>query len=382
MISEIDFEEEADISRKVLKNLTTSSCTVTTDDMGVDNSAFPKGNKEPTIDFGEEADIARKVLKKFTTASGTVTAVDDSLPKSKKEPTIEESVNEPSKLPSETAPNNLSSESASASDAAKPQTEEEDDLHRTIFINNLPFEITYEEVKQRFSAFGQVQSFVPVLHPLTKRPKGTGFLKFKTIDAVTSAVSAGSAASGLGIFLKGRQLTEGLILAGTPAAEGVSATDMSKRQMLERSKAMKLKSPNFHVSKTRLVMYNLPKSMTEKQLKKLCIDAVTSRAKLQKSVIRQIKCLKDVKKGKIVTKNHSRGVAFIEFTEHQHALVALRVLNNNPETFGSEHRPIVEFALDNVQKLRARQVSQQTQQHAANGNQKEVRQFDLSILQT
>lgn len=44
----------------------------------------------------------------------------------------------------------------------------------------------------------------------------------------------------------------------------------------------------------------------------------------------QIKCLKDVKKGKIVAKNHSRGVAFIEFTEHQHALVALRVLNNNP----------------------------------------------------
>ncbi|KAL6125560.1 hypothetical protein ACLB2K_073616 [Fragaria x ananassa] len=238
MISEIDFEEEADISRKVLKNLTTSSCTVTTDDMGVDNSVFPKGNKEPTIDFGEEADIARKVLKKFTMASGTVTAVDDSLPKSKKEPTIEESVNEPSKLPSETAPNNLSSESASASDAAKPQTEEEDDLHRTIFISNLPFEITYEEVKQKFSAFGQVQSFVPVLHPLTKRPKGTGFLKFKTIDAVTSAVSAGSAASGLGIF---------------------------------------------------------PKA-----------------------------------------------------------------------TFGLEHRPIVEFALDNVQKLRARQVSQQTQQHAAN----------------
>ncbi|KAL6130305.1 hypothetical protein ACLB2K_068686 [Fragaria x ananassa] len=375
MISEIDFEEEADISRKVLKNLTTSSCTVTTDDMGVDNSAFPKGNKDPTIDFGEEADIARKVLKKFTIASGTVTAVDDSLPKSKKEPTIEESVNEPSKLPYETAPNNLSSESASASDAAKPQTEEEDDLHRTIFISNLPFEITYEEVKQRFSAFGQVQSFVPVLHPLTKRPKGTCFLKFKTIDAVTSAKIETEENMAKKEDIDHRNLylaKEGLILAGTPAAEGVSATDMSKRQMLERSKAMKLKSPNFHVSKTRLVMYNLPKSMTEKQLKKLCIDAVTSRAKLQKSVIRQIKCLKDVKKGKIVTKNHSRGVAFIEFTEHQHALVALRVLNNNPETFGSEHRPIVEFALDNVQKLRAPQVSQQTQQHAANGNQKEV----------
>lgn len=44
----------------------------------------------------------------------------------------------------------------------------------------------------------------------------------------------------------------------------------------------------------------------------------------------QIKFLKDSKKGKVVTKNHSRGVAFVEFTEHQHALVALRVLNNNP----------------------------------------------------
>lgn len=48
------------------------------------------------------------------------------------------------------------------------------------------------------------------------------------------------------------------------------------------------------------------------------------------------------------------------------------------ETFGPEHRPIVEFAIDNVQKLRARQVSQQAQQHSANGNQKEVRQIDHS----
>lgn len=40
--------------------------------------------------------------------------------------------------------------------------------------------------------------------------------------------------------------------------------------------------------------------------------------------------MKSVKKGKVDTKNYSRGVAFVEFLEHQHALVALRVLNNNP----------------------------------------------------
>lgn len=50
----------------------------------------------------------------------------------------------------------------------------------------------------------------------------------------------------------------------------------------------KLESPNFHVSRTRLVIYNLPKSMTGKGLKKLCIDAVTSRATKQKPVIKQV----------------------------------------------------------------------------------------------
>lgn len=62
----------------------------------------------------------------------------------------------------------------------------------------------------------------------------------------------------------------------------------------------------------------------------------------------QIKFLKDVKKGKVVTKNHSRGVAFVEFTEHQHALVALRVLNNNPgnDIFLINHYHV--FSYDNI----------------------------------
>jgi nucleolar protein 4 len=45
----------------------------------------------------------------------------------------------------------------------------------------------------------------------------------------------------------------------------------------------------------------------------------------------QIKILKDGRKGKATQEQqYSRGVAFLEFSEHQHALVALRVLNNNP----------------------------------------------------
>jgi len=44
----------------------------------------------------------------------------------------------------------------------------------------------------------------------------------------------------------------------------------------------------------------------------------------------QIKFLKNEKKGNVAQERYSRGVAFVEFSEHQHALVALRVLNNNP----------------------------------------------------
>lgn len=43
----------------------------------------------------------------------------------------------------------------------------------------------------------------------------------------------------------------------------------------------------------------------------------------------------DKKKGETGTNKHSRGVAFVDFKEHEHAIVALRVLNNNPGTLSS-----------------------------------------------
>nr|KYP69026.1 RNA-binding protein 28 [Cajanus cajan] len=355
----------------------------------------------PEDNFDMEADIARKVLNNLITSSSKGTSVnnDSVLSKENNEPRSDEI--------GEDAEGKASNESEKVSGFSKPEVsgrnyesnpkETEDDLQRTVFISNLPFECDNEEVKQRFSGFGEVEYFVPVLHQVTKRPRGTGFLKFKTVEAANTAISTASSASGMGILLKGRPLKilkaldkksahdkevekaknevhdhrnlylakEGLILEGTTAAEGVSASDMLKRQGLERKKKIKLQSPNFHVSRTRLVIYNLPKSMNEKGLKKLCIDAVISRATKQKPVIRQIKFLKDEKKGKVAQERHSRGVAFVEFSEHQHALVALRVLNNNPETFGSEHRPIVEFALDNVQTLKLRKAKQQFYQQGS-----------------
>ncbi|KAL6963824.1 hypothetical protein U1Q18_034829 [Sarracenia purpurea var. burkii] len=381
------------------------------DGVSVDSDMIEKEDIHPRFDFDDEADVARKVLRNLISSSTKGIPItlngNSHLPKGNKH---DEHSDVPDKLYDGSANVLVVTEPDNSGKIIQTNikaTVGEEDLQRTVFISNLPFDIDNEEVKQRFSGFGEVQSFIPVLHQITKRRKGTGFLKFKTIDAADAAAfAAANAADGLGIVLKGRQLKvlraldkksaqnkelektkkedddhrnlylakEGLIVEGTPAAEGVSASDMKKRQMLERTKMLKLRSPNFHVSRTRLVIYNLPKLMTEKELKMLCVDAVTSRATKQKPVIRQIKLLKDSKKGEVVKKNHSRGVAFVEFTEHQHALVALRVLNNNPDTFGPEHRPIVEFAVDNVQTLKLRRGRLEIQRQSSRDEAKVVQQ--------
>ncbi|KAL3515132.1 hypothetical protein ACH5RR_022034 [Cinchona calisaya] len=371
------------------------------DDKVDDTSYEPDSSVEKVlnteINFDEEADATRKVLQNIIslTSKGADKLDNDSSGLSK-EMKDDESLGISNKSPDAfITPKEIPGNSGKSKKMDKNPTERQEELQRTIFISNLPFDISNEEVKQRFAAFGEIEFFVPVLHRVTKRPRGTGFLKFNTTDSADAAVSAANAGGGgLGVLLKGRQLKilkaldkeaaqdkvsektkkedrdhrnlylaeEGLILEGTPAAEGVSVSDISKRKTLQEKKMTKLQSPNFHVSRTRLAIYNLPKSMAEKQLKQLCINAVVSRATKQKPVIRQIKILSDSKNRNSVRKNGSRGVAFVEFSEHQHALVALRVLNNNPETFGAEHRPIVEFAVDNVLTLRNRKDKLQAQQ--------------------
>ena len=125
MLTEFDFNEEADIARKVLKNLITSSAKET----------LPSSSGGTTdLNFDETIDVLKKPSNVSEKASD---------------------VTEPEDLSQHKLLN------------LRP-TEAEDDLQRTIFISNLPFDIDKEEVKQLFSRFGEVQSFVPVLHQITK----------------------------------------------------------------------------------------------------------------------------------------------------------------------------------------------------------------------
>jgi len=349
------------------------------------------------LDILKEMDIARKVLNNIIDSGEkgnnalTMSGKNDTELSEVKVAVVDNEMSRKVKTKGVGVEQEIAKTEAKMVTQASTQPQNENSLQRTIFISNLPFEVDNEEIKTRFMFFGKIKSVHRVLHQLTKRPKGTAFIEYETIEGAEAAISAAEIKHGLadsGIIMKGRPLTvframdkttanqkakektekedhdhrnlyltkEGIILEGTPAAEGVSREDMSKRQLLAQKKAIKLRSPNFHVSKTRLAMYNVPKSMTEKELKKLSINAVLSRATKQNPVIKQVKILKDIKKLSSNTKVRSHGVAFVEFTEHEHALVALRVLNNNPETFGPEHRPIVEFAIEDVRKLQKLQA--------------------------
>lgn len=66
---------------------------------------------------------------------------------------------------------------------------------------------------------------------------------------------------------------EGTILAGTPAAEGVSASDLAKRLRLEQSKNQSLKNLNRFVSMERVTIHNIPPSYDSAKLRKVIVKA-------------------------------------------------------------------------------------------------------------
>ncbi|KMZ60112.1 putative RNA-binding protein [Zostera marina] len=358
-------------------------------------------NSDPgEMDYVNDADVTKKVLENFLKNSektlDSFTSVTLDLPEK-----IEEKQNtntaklKISQLPKcDIIADKFKAPNEGSTKTKQRALDKDSDLEKTLFIRNIPFDINEEDMRQRFSIFGEVQSFYPVLHNVTKRPSGTAFLKMSSPAAANAAILA---ATSLGIIVKGRKLSlfkaidkdsahkkeldktknevcdqrnlylakEGEIVKGTPASIGVSEVDMSKRSELSKINSIRLQNVLFHVSRTRLIVYNIPKSMTENRLKEIFINAVISRASKQNPVILQIKLLKNSKKGK-VNENYTRGVGFVEFKDHEHALVALRVLNNNPETFGSEHRPIVQFALDDVRKLRLRKSRLDTEKEKRN----------------
>ncbi len=147
---------------------------------------------------------------------------------------------------------------------------------------------------------------------------------------------------------------------------------------------------------------------------------VKARAPKAAPVVRQAKVLRDAERTTSDGSQRSKGIGFVEFTQHEDALVALRQLNNNPDVFGMdigfylqlqvsnmyhmtstivitttvptnhhthptgrERRPIVEFAIDNVKALKAREskaaARRVQQEKRAGGTQRHTATKDDNI---
>uniref|UniRef100_A0A7N5KH74 RNA binding motif protein 28 n=1 Tax=Ailuropoda melanoleuca TaxID=9646 RepID=A0A7N5KH74_AILME len=256
---------------------------------------------------------------------------------------------------------------------------------KTVFIRNLSFDSEEEELGELLQQFGDLKYVRIVLHPDTEHSKGCAFAQFMTQEAAQKCLEAASPETeGGGLKLDGRQLRvdlavtrdeaaklqtkkvkkptgtrnlylarEGLIRAGTKAAEGVSAADMAKRERFELLKHQKLKDQNIFVSQTRLCLHNLPKGVDDKKLRKLLLNATGGEKGVR---LKECRVMRDLKGAHGKVKGQSLGYAFAEFQEHEHALTALRHINNNPEIFGPLKRPIVEFSLEDRRKLKIKEL--------------------------
>uniref|UniRef100_A0A673UN60 RRM domain-containing protein n=1 Tax=Suricata suricatta TaxID=37032 RepID=A0A673UN60_SURSU len=256
---------------------------------------------------------------------------------------------------------------------------------KTVFIRNLSFDSEEEELGELLQQFGDLKYVRIVLHPDTEHSKGCAFAQFMTQEAAQKCLEAASPETeGGGLKLDGRLLKidlavtrdeaaklqtkkvkkptgtrnlylarEGLIRAGTKAAEGVSAADMAKRERFELLKHQKLKDQNIFVSQTRLCLHNLPKAVDDKELRKLLLNATRGEKGVR---LKECRVMRDLKGAPGKVKGQSLGYAFAEFQEHEHALTALRHINNNPEIFGPLKRPIVEFSLEDRRKLKIKEL--------------------------
>lgn len=252
------------------------------------------------------------------------------------------------------------------------------DVHegKTVFLKNVPFSVKNEELKKYMEQFGPVYYALICVDSLTEHSKGTAFVKFKNIEDAEKCLSAGTELRLRDAILEAHRalhknditnknnlkhqkekdsrnlylVKEGVIMAGSPAAVGVSATDMAKRLQLERWKSQILRNLNMFVSRVRLVVQNLPSSLDDVKLR-----LIFKKYSGTKAIIREARIMRDLKNIDSKGVGRSKEYGFVTFTKHEDALKALRAINNNPNIFSPHKRPIVAFSIENRIMVNAKQ---------------------------
>ena len=175
--------------------------------------------------------------------------------------------------------------------------------HRTLFVRNVPFDASEEELSNLLSSNGQhpIRSCRLVIDPISKHPRGSAFVQYgSTADAEACLKSSFTLrgqelqtdmALGRGELVKAKELRDqkyeknkkndqrnlslancGVILK-LEDLDG-NENDLRKRQKLEDEKRQKLKNPLYFISPTRLTIHNLPPNVDDDKLRKLILDTL------------------------------------------------------------------------------------------------------------
>jgi len=234
---------------------------------------------------------------------------------------------------------------------------------RTVFVRNLPFDATEDSILEKFREFGRIVSVKLVFDKVTGNPRGSCFVQFDNTQSVSAVMDDTTS-----LTINGRRLIvnvainkreakrietdkrtkdtrnlylakEGVIMNEQEMSQ-LSPIELNRRIEAWKEKQAKLQNPNFHVSKTRLSLRNIPGFVRPNLLKQLFHDtAVRMRLKLKDTgnddgvfEFAHPKLLQS----KIVKKSR---FGFIEFREHSDALLVLRELNNtnNAEIFSRKN---------------------------------------------
>ena len=288
---------------------------------------------------------------------------------------------------------------------------------RTLFVKNLLFETTEDDLRGKFDKFGKLDYVVFVKDKLG-RSKGSAFVCFNSNEGYEACFEDYlSSKSKISDHIKcGRELSDAAnrsmltelapywvlhgrwmdccacidkALAKEKADEGLSAkraadkrnlyllresyvnpnseyaAQFSKEELIKRVKSQtqrmqQIKNPQYFVSKTRLIVHNLPLSMDEKSLKAFALKSVEefflktsteepaiNTVKSKQPYIKQCKIMRNEDRKTAEGVARSLGYGFIEFSEFGHALAFLRAVNSIPPNQKVKRLAFAEFALEN-----------------------------------
>jgi len=77
-----------------------------------------------------------------------------------------------------------------------------EDYKTTVFVGNLPFVVSEEEVRSHFTQFGTIMNVRLIREPKTFIGKGIGYVMFKSNDEMRKAIESGNKFKGRELRLK------------------------------------------------------------------------------------------------------------------------------------------------------------------------------------